>query len=102
MSSSFATLFCKTVRCPTSQALLEYCGSFMSPGEQARVKRHLESCDFCNAELQLLTCCQTEAEEYSFVEMPAPIRRLAEDLLKRSAVPFLQFAELAENPHVSH
>lgn len=102
MSSPFAILFCKTERCPTSQALLEYCGSLMRPGDEARVEHHLKSCDFCNAELQLLTCCRTEAEEYSFVEMPAPIRRLAEDLLKRSAVPFLRFAELAENPHVSH
>lgn len=74
----------------------------MSPGDEARVERHLEFCDFCNAELQLLTCCRTEAEEYSFAEMPASIRRLAEDLLKQSAVPFLRFAELAENPHVSH
>lgn len=102
MSPSFARLFCKTLGCPTSQALLEYRRSLTDAGDQARVGRHLESCDFCNAELQLLTCCRTEAEAYSFAEMPASIRRLAEDLLKRGAVPFPRFAELAENPHVSH
>jgi hypothetical protein len=74
----------------------------MNPGDQAGVERHLASCDFCSAELQLLTCCRSEAEEYSFAEMPAQIRRLAEDLLERSAVSFPGFAELAENPQVSH
>jgi hypothetical protein len=102
MASSFASLFCKTVRCPTSQALLDYDRSLMAPGDQGCIERHLAVCDFCSAELQLLTGYQSEAEEYSFAEMPAQIRRLAEDLLKRSVVTFPGFAELAENPHVSH
>jgi len=88
--------------CPTSQALLDSQLSFLSPGDQTWVDRHLASCDFCSAELQLLTSCRTETEEYSFAEMPASIRRLAEDLLRQSPVPFPGFAELAVNPQVSH
>jgi hypothetical protein len=41
-------------------------------------------------------------EEYSFVEMPAQLRRLAKDLLKQTAVPFIGYPELAENRQVFH
>ena len=102
MSPSLATVFCKTAECPTSQALLAYRRSFMAPTNMAYIETHLASCDFCSAELQLLTRYRSEAEKYSFAEMPAQLRRLAEDLLKRSTVPFREFAELAENHRVSH
>ena len=102
MPSSFASLFCKTLRCPTSQALLDYHRSFESRGDRAGVERHLASCDFCSAELQLLTCYRTEPEKYSFAEMPAQLRRLAEDLLQRSTVSFRALTELAENHPLSH
>lgn len=102
MPSSLANLFCKTVKCPTSQALLDYYSSFMSPGDQACVGRHLESCDFCSAELQLLARHRSEDEEYSFAEMPPQVRRLAEDLLKCSRAPFHGLAEIAENTRLFH
>ena len=102
MPSSFASLFCKTLRCPTSQALLDYHRSVKSCGDRAGVERHLASCDFCSAELQLLTRYQSEAEEYSFAEMPAQIRRLAEDLLNQSTATFQGLAESAESLRLSH
>ncbi len=102
MSSSLASLFRKTAACPTSQALLAYRGSLLSSNELAYIDRHLASCDFCSAELQLLTRYRGEAEEYSFAEMPAQLRRLAEDLLRRSTAPFKGFAELAENRQIFH
>ena len=49
------------------------------------IETHLAACDFCGAELQLLNRYCDDAGEYSFVEMPSPLRRLAEDLLKNSA-----------------
>jgi hypothetical protein len=101
MSQSFASLFRKTAGCPTSQALLAYRRSLMSSDELVYIENHLVSCDFCNAELQLLTRYRNEAEEYSFAEMPVHLRRLAEDLLGRSTGPFKDFAELAGNPHAS-
>ena len=97
MSLSSASLFCKTAGCPTSQALLAYRRSLMSPKDLAYIESHLASCDFCSAELQLLTRYHSEAQEYSFAEMPAQLRRLAEDLLKRRPAPFKGFTELAEN-----
>jgi hypothetical protein len=88
--------------CPTSQVLLDYHRSLLIPADQVFVERHLAICDFCSAELQLLTRYRNEAEEYSFAEMPAPIRRLAEGLLKRGMIPLPGFADFAENPQVSH
>src|SRR6267142_7013593 len=102
MSSSFAKLFRKTAGCPTSQALLAYRRSLMISNELVYIGNHLASCDFCIAVLQLLTRYRNEAEEYSFAEMPIPLRRLAEDWLGRSMEPFKGFAELAGNPHASH
>jgi hypothetical protein len=102
MPSSFASLFCKTAACPTSQALLAYRRSLMSSNELVYIQNHLASCEFCSAELQLLTRYRNEAEQYSFAEMPVQLRRLAEDLLTRSTEPFKGFAELAGNPHASH
>jgi hypothetical protein len=74
----------------------------MSPADQARLENHLQYCDFCSAELQLLTRYQSEAEEYSFVEMPPQVRRLAEDLLRFSRPPFHDLAAVAENPRLFH
>jgi len=70
----------------------------------AQIEIHLAGCDFCNAELQLLTCHRNQSEEYALAEMPAQLRRLAEDLLRgrRSPASFKGFAGLEENPQVSH
>jgi anti-sigma factor RsiW len=102
MVLSFTNLFCKTAECPTSHALLAFRGSRMSPKDRAIVKSHLASCDFCSAELQLLSSQRCEAEEYSFAEMPAQLRRLAETLLKRGPVTFKRLLDLAERHQLSH
>lgn len=102
MSQTFATLFCKTARCPTSQVLLAYRQSFMNPNDRLCVEQHLASCDFCSAEVYFLGRHLLEPEEYTFAEMPRPLRRLAEDLLKGGTLPFRRSAELVEYPHVSH
>lgn len=102
MPSRFASLFRKTAECPASQSLLAYRRSIMSSNELVYIRSHLASCDFCSAELQLLTRYRSEAEEYSFAEMPAQLRRLAEDLLTRSTAPFKGLRELAENGQASH
>jgi anti-sigma factor RsiW len=102
MPSSFASLFRKTADCPTSQVLLACRRSLLTAKDEDYIESHLASCDFCSAELQLLTRYRSEAEEYSFAEMPAQLRRLAEDLLKRRTAPFKGFAELGESHQVSH
>jgi hypothetical protein len=102
MPSSFATMFCKTVFCPSSQALLAYHRSHHALKDKAHIEAHLASCDFCSAELQLLTQHRNDIEECASVEMPVQLRRLAEDLLRRSAAPLKGFAEFNEHYQLSH
>ena len=97
MPSTYVSLFLKRVGCPSSQSLLEYDQSCLASVQFPRIEAHLASCDFCNAELQLLTRHHTDRDEYSFAEMPAQLRRLAESLLKRSVAPFNTLPQLEEN-----
>lgn len=101
MHSSLVAVFRKRVSCPSSHILLAFLESRLRYDESERIEVHLVKCDFCSAELQLLTCHRGEAEEYTFVEMPAQLRRLAEGLLRRSAEPFKGFARLHEHYHAS-
>ena len=101
MSSSILSPFCKTARCPSSQALLAYHRSDLATEGHACIKDHLASCDFCSAELQLLTQYRNVVEEYSFAEMPAQLRRLAEDLLKTSTT-IRGITELGESRQLLH
>ena len=102
MSSSHAGLFYKTARCPTSHALLVYHRLDLAAKDHVSIETHLISCDFCGAELQLLNRYGGDAEEYSFVEMPSQLRRLAEDLLGKSTATIRGFAELGERRQLSH
>jgi anti-sigma factor RsiW len=102
MPSSLISLFCKTARCPTSQALLAYHRFDLAAKDRASIESHLASCDFCSAELQLLTHYRGDAEQYSFAEMPSQLRRLAEDLLKRSTATIRGLTELHESRQLSH
>jgi hypothetical protein len=86
--SSPANHFCKTTRCPSSQALLRYHRHDLSIAGRVEIEIHLRACDFCNAELQLLMRHHSWVEEYRLVEMPGQLRKLAEDLLTRSPIQF--------------
>jgi len=90
--------FCKTSHCPSSEDLLRFRRGRLRGKERARIKVHLTSCDFCSAELQLLMRHRTDPEEYRLTEMPAQIRRLAEDFLTGSAGPFTIIA-FSNNRH---
>lgn len=103
MHSSLIRLFCKTAECPTSEALLDYSRTLTSPGDAYVFDEHLAGCDFCAAELHLLSTYSGGPEECRCGEMPAHLRRLAEDLLRRTpSLPFIGLAELAENHRASH
>lgn len=104
MQSSFVSVFRKRISCPSSEALLAYRRSCLDSKETATIETHLAGCDFCSAELQLLTRHRNQSEEYALAEMPAQLRRLAEDLLRRRRSPasFKEFTGLEENPQVSH
>jgi anti-sigma factor RsiW len=102
MTSPIASLFCKTVECPTSQALLAYHRSELADEGHSHIKDHLAACDFCSAELQLLTQYRNDVEAYSLAEMPLQLRRLAEDLLKTSPATIRGFAEIGESRQLLH
>src|SRR4029077_21240336 len=102
MPSLLASLFQKTARCPTSYELLDYRRSQINASDLTHIENHLASCDFCSAELQLLNRLSGEVEEYALVEMPAALRRLAEDLLQRSTVQFPGLTGFIENRQLSH
>ena len=95
--SSFAKLFLKRVSCPSSQSLLEYDQSRLGSAQSLRIEAHLAYCDFCNAELQLLTRYQDTQDEYSFAELPLQLRGLAERLLHGPTTPFRALRHLEEN-----
>ena len=100
MAAALASLFLKRVSCPSSQTLLDYDQSRIVEFDSHRIEAHLANCDFCNAELQLLTRYSYDRVESLFVEMPAQLRKLAEALLKRSDAPFNALSRLEENPKI--
>ncbi len=102
MASSLVSPFRKTADCPASQLLLACRRSLLTTTDKECIESHLATCDFCSAELQLLTRYRNEAEEYSFAEMPGHLRRLAEVLLKKETTPFRGFAEPPASRQASH
>jgi hypothetical protein len=47
--------FRKRVFCPSSETILEYIEMSMSAQSRQRIRGHIESCDFCAAELYFLS-----------------------------------------------
>jgi hypothetical protein len=85
MKTFNATSFCKQASCPSAETLLSYQTCGLAIEREASVARHLESCDFCCAELQLLAeCPQADDCETQVTEIPLSLRRLAEELLAGS------------------
>src|ERR1051325_1743873 len=100
MSPSFLkTDFRKTVECPSSQTLLRHLHQMLAEKDGNKIESHLSQCDFCCAELQLLSLYRNVEENYRLAEIPVQLRRLAEDLLFRR--PEL-LAEMKPGDHLFH
>lgn len=97
MTSAFASLFNKKIGCPSSQSLVDYHESRLAADQISRVENHLANCDFCNAELQLLTRHLDHGQECSFAEMPAQLRRLAERWLKSGVATLSALPQFKKN-----
>lgn len=94
MKTYRTTIFCKQLTCPSSQTLLSYGAASLAAEVKIKVTTHLAGCDFCGAELQLLTRHKPLAtERYEHTKMPAPLRYLAESLLAGSFIRLESFAE---------
>jgi hypothetical protein len=62
---------------------------------RASIAAHLAACDFCGAEMQLLSRFPPQANTLPFAAfpMPAGLRRLAEDMLAEPSQNRARFAE---------
>ena len=83
MKTSGRTLFLKTAACPASKTLLSFRGNTLSKKATTQVTEHLASCDFCNAERQLLAHHTPGRKGSKAPEMPMDLRILAEAILAR-------------------
>ena len=91
-----AIAFCKRVTCPSSETLLAYRTCDMVVERMIWVATHLEECDFCGAEFQLLVeHAPTEEEECVPSDMPLNLRWLAKSLLNTDLVGLESLAETA-------
>lgn len=74
--------FCKSRVCPSADTLLAFHYAELIFAEMRSVASHLGGCEFCSAELHLLTSFPpAKANCYQTVEMPFALRQLAEVLL---------------------
>ena len=82
-----AIAFCKRATCPSSDTLLSYRTCDLAADQGALVETHLDECDFCDAELQLLTeHPPVDVEKCVPAVMPAHLRWLAESLLSSGSL----------------
>ena len=73
--------FRKTAACPASTTLLSFAAEKLSPMLGTLVRQHLDSCEFCSAELRLLAHHRTERASAKTPEIPTNLRILAESIL---------------------
>ncbi|HWS87138.1 MAG TPA: hypothetical protein VN282_09255 [Pyrinomonadaceae bacterium] len=93
MPSSTTARFRKLRTCPQAETLLTSSAGATRGG---RVAEHVSSCDFCGAEMQLLSRHAPPADTLPFaapLTMPAALRRLAEDILAEPSDNRARFAE---------
>ena len=92
MPSSITAWFRKLRTCPRTETLLTFSAGVRGGG---RVAEHVEECDFCGAEVQLLSRHAPPAAALPFaaLAMPEALRRLAEDILAEPSYNRARFAE---------
>jgi len=74
--------FCKSADCPTSQQLLAFESDAADSGrETAEIRRHLAVCEFCASEVEFYAHYPQAEERVRKVEIPLPLKELAQALL---------------------
>lgn len=73
--------FCKNSECPSSQDLLGFQRGELASKRAVTISEHLDSCDFCGAEVELYSQYPEIDERVSLSEIPAPLFELAQFLL---------------------
>ena len=88
MVSSGEDLFTKQPACPSSRVLLDFRLNRLAAELTTLVKWHLEACDFCWAEVQMLGHHHINSRgEGRPPTMPVNLRVLAEALLRNKTLP---------------
>ena len=95
MRFSSTAEFRKLKTCPSAEAMLLHGEALMTDEQQVSVAAHLAMCDFCGAEMQLLTRHPPRQWSESSVahEMPLTLRRLAEELMAEPSLNRARFVE---------
>ena len=95
MPSTRTARFRKLRTCPQTETLLTFCQGARTAARRGRVAEHVEECDFCGAEVQLLSrhVLPAGALPLAAPAMPANLRRLAEDVLAEPSYDRARFAE---------
>jgi anti-sigma factor RsiW len=98
MRCSSTAKFRKLSTCPSTEVLVLYKDAGLATERRRRVAAHLAACDFCGAEMQLLSRHWTRAPRAAAttvltIEMPLNLRRLAEDLIDEPALQRARFIE---------
>jgi len=90
MRSSSTARFRKLLTCPQSEVLITS-GRLLQPS----VAAHAAACDFCGAEMQMLSRFPPPANALPFaaLSIPAGLQRLAEDILSEPSLNRARFAE---------
>jgi anti-sigma factor ChrR (cupin superfamily) len=81
MGSISGSDFRKKWHCPSAEALVSYHRSLLANLQSSRITAHLAMCDFCAAELQLLSKVPLAEHCSETPQMPEHLRALAEALL---------------------
>ncbi len=82
MGSVSTATFCKRKTCPAAEMLLLYHDAALAPSLRREVGAHLAGCDFCDAELFLLTRFPPPClPRYAPVAIPESLYHLARALL---------------------
>lgn len=73
--------FCKSVNCPSSQALLTFQSGSLPEKSSEKIRRHTEICEFCTAEVEFYSHYPQSEEIVKPEKMPVHLYELAEALL---------------------
>ena len=86
--------FCKTEECPTSDHLLTFQIGDLPMGDVMKIQRHLDTCEFCSAEVDFYRLYPPVDETVLAPQIPQSLFELAEALLgkKKNESFFAQFS----------
>lgn len=73
--------FCKNANCPSSSDLLAFQSEKGSLRKNREIRRHLETCEFCQAETAFYAHYPPTDEKIETAEIPKPLYELALALL---------------------